>query len=164
MGSSCGRIFLAVLVFAASRRVREEAGVTNMNDRLKVLIGATTIVAPGAQPIEDSIVVIAGPKIRAVGERKDIPVPQASDRTDLTGEWIVPADGSRIEVDEIANLLILKHAPNGIDAGGAGRYRSPDRGRRMENARRPLNIRYDTSLRHEHTAAVGQAVVFDRRP
>jgi hypothetical protein len=81
--------------------------------RVKVLIGATTVVAPGAQPIVDSIVVIAGSKIRSVGMRKDIPVPQASDRTDLAGEWIVPAEGSRIAVDETANLLILRHAPNG---------------------------------------------------
>ena len=81
--------------------------------RLKVLIGATTVVASGAQPIEDSIVVIAGTKIRSVGMRKDIPVPQASDRTDLAGEWIVPAEGARIAVDETANLLILKHAPAG---------------------------------------------------
>jgi hypothetical protein len=79
--------------------------------RLKVLIGATAVVAPGATPIEDSIIVIAGSKIRSVGMRKDIPVPQASDRTDLTGEWVVPAEGSRIAVDETANLLILKHAP-----------------------------------------------------
>jgi hypothetical protein len=83
--------------------------------RLKVLIGATTIVAPGAKPIEDSIVVIAGSKIRSVGMRKDVPVPQASDRTDLTGAWIVPAKGSRIAVDEPANLVILHHAPNGND-------------------------------------------------
>jgi hypothetical protein len=82
--------------------------------RLKVLIGATTIVAPGAQPIDDSIVIIAGTKIRSVGMRKDIPVPQASDRTDLAGEWIVPAEGARIAVDETANLLILKHAPLGV--------------------------------------------------
>jgi hypothetical protein len=83
--------------------------------RLKVLIGATTIVAPGAQPIADSIIVIAGSRIRSVGLRKDVPVPQASDRTDLTGAWIVPAKGSRIGVDEIANLTVLHHAPNGID-------------------------------------------------
>lgn len=87
---------------------------------LKVLIGATTIVAPDAPPIPDSIVIIAGTKIRSVGERKDIPVPQASDRTDLAGEWIVPADGSRIAVDETANLLILKHAPNGVTAASPG--------------------------------------------
>jgi hypothetical protein len=89
--------------------------VTNMNDRIKVLIGGTAIVASGEQPIEDSIVVIAGSKIRSIGTRKDVPVPQNSDRTDLTGEWIVPAEGSRIEVGETANLLILKHAPNGIE-------------------------------------------------
>jgi len=83
--------------------------------RLKVLIGATTIVAPGAQPIEDSIVVIAGSKIRSVGMRKDVPVPQASDRTDLTGAWIVPAKGTRIAVDETANLVILHHLPNEND-------------------------------------------------
>jgi hypothetical protein len=88
--------------------------------RLKVLIGATTIVAPGAQPIEDSIIVIAGSKIRSVGMRKDVPVPQASDRTDLTGSWIVPAKGSHIAVDETANLVILHHAPNGNDVPAPG--------------------------------------------
>jgi hypothetical protein len=81
---------------------------------LTVLSGATTIVAPGAQPIEDSVIVIAGSKIRSVGFRKDIPVTEAADRTDLGGEWVVPAEGSRIAVDEQANLLILKHAPNGV--------------------------------------------------
>jgi hypothetical protein len=83
--------------------------------RMKVLIGATTIVAPGAKPIEDSIIVIAGSKIQSVGMRKDVPVPQSSSRTDLTGAWIVPAKGSRIAVNEAANLVILHHAPNGND-------------------------------------------------
>jgi len=106
--------FIAVLVTLLAGCGRK-SGVTNMSDRLKVLIGATAIVAAGDAPIEDSIVVIAGTKIRSVGTRKDIPVPQNSDRTDLTGEWIVPAEGSRIEAGEIANLLILKHAPNGIE-------------------------------------------------
>ena len=87
---------------------------------LKVLIGGTTVVAPGEAPIEDSIVIISGSKIRSVGARKDIPVPQASDRTDLTGEWIVPAEGSRIDAGEIANLLILKHAPNGVTPASPG--------------------------------------------
>jgi hypothetical protein len=102
--------------------------------RLKVLIGGTTVVAPGAQPIADSIIVIAGSKIRSVGMRKDIPVPQFSDRTDIAGEWVVPSDDSRIAVDETANLLILRHAPNGItpaapaDIGAriiAGEWESP---------------------------------------
>jgi hypothetical protein len=86
----------------------------NANERIKVLIGATTVTAPGDAPIADSIIVIAGKKIRAVGLRKDVPVPQASDRTDFTGEWIVPAEGSRIEPGETANLLILKNKPEGV--------------------------------------------------
>jgi hypothetical protein len=81
---------------------------------VKVLIGATTVTTPYAPPLEDSIVVIAGSKIRAVGLRKDIPVPQASDRTDLAGQWIVPAPGAKIEAGETANLMILDHAPKGV--------------------------------------------------
>jgi hypothetical protein len=80
---------------------------------VKVLIGATTIAAPGAQPIEDSVIVVAGGSVRSVGLRKDIPIPQDSERTDLSGKWVVPAPGARIAVGERANLLVLGHAPNG---------------------------------------------------
>jgi hypothetical protein len=103
------RILIPFLAFVLLAACRKKPDFT-----LKVLIGGTTIVAPGAEPIEDSVVIISGRKIRSVGMRKDIPVPQASDRTDLTGEWIVPAEGSRIEAGETANLVILRHAPNGV--------------------------------------------------
>jgi len=85
----------------------------------KVLVGATAIVAPGAQPIDDSIIVISGGKVRSVGFRKDIPVPQNSDRTDLDGEWVVPAPGSTIAVGEAANLMILHRAPTSAGTPGA---------------------------------------------
>jgi len=103
---------------------------------VKVLIGGTTISAPGAAPIEDSIIVVQKGKIRDVGPRKNVPVPQASDRTDLTGEWVVPAQGARIEAGEPANLIVLKHAPNGVlpanpaDVGArleAGEWKMPGR-------------------------------------
>jgi hypothetical protein len=80
---------------------------------VKVLIGATAIVAPGAQPIEDSVIVVAGRSVRSVGLRRDIPIPQDSERTDLTGKWVVPAPGARIAIGEDANLLVLDHAPPG---------------------------------------------------
>ena len=113
---------LSFLVLAACQKKPE--GV------VKVLIGGATVVAPGAAPIEDSIIVIAGTKIRDVGMRKDVPVPQASDRTDLAGEWILPAEGSRIAVGEPANLLIFKHAPNGVTSDAtalivAGEWKLP---------------------------------------
>lgn len=71
---------------------------------VKVLIGATTITAPGAAPIEDSVIVVAGGRIRAVGVRKDVPIPQDSERIDMTGKKIVPAAGAQIAVNENADF------------------------------------------------------------
>ena len=105
------RILLPFLAFLFLAACQKKPDFT-----LKVLIGGTTVTAPGEQPIGDSVVIISGTKIRSVGPRKDIPVPQASDRTDLTGEWVVPAEGSRIDAGETANLLILRHAPKGVTA------------------------------------------------
>jgi cytosine/adenosine deaminase-related metal-dependent hydrolase len=100
---------LGLLLVGACRN----SGVTGPNDRLKVLIGATLVPGHGSPAIEDSIIVVAGSKIKAFGQRKDVPVPQASDRTDLTGKWVMPDGALPIAVGEPANLLILDRAPNG---------------------------------------------------
>lgn len=76
---------------------------------VKVLIGATAVVAPGAQSIEDSVVIIERGRIRSVGMRRDVPIPQDSERTDLAGKWIRPADGARMAVGERADILVLDH-------------------------------------------------------
>lgn len=73
---------------------------------VKVLIGATTLVAPGAPPVEDSVVVVAGSRIRAVGIRKDVPIPQDSERLDVTGKQIAPIEGARIAPGESADLVV----------------------------------------------------------
>jgi hypothetical protein len=86
------------------------------NKHYKVLIGATTVAENGARPIPDSVIVIAGTKIDSFGERKNVPIPEKADRTELAGRWIVPAPGNRIDVDHDANLLILDHAPAGAVA------------------------------------------------
>ena len=91
----------------------------NTDVRFKVLIGATTITASGESPIDDSIIVVAGRKIRSVGKRKDVAVPQNSDRVDLRGKWIVPESGSTIGPGEPANLIVLDHAPGGIAPANA---------------------------------------------
>jgi hypothetical protein len=90
------------------------AACKNTDIHYKVLIGATTTVEQGTRPIEDAVIVIAGRKIRDVGARKYVPIPQNSDRTELTGRWIIPAAGGKIVVDGPANLLVLEHAPAGI--------------------------------------------------
>jgi len=103
-------IFSIALLFLITLNACQQGPITGV----KVLIGATVIPEAGAAPIEDAIIVITKAKITAVGTRRDIPVPQASDRTDLTGKWIVPAPGFFIAQRENANLVILEHAPNGI--------------------------------------------------
>jgi hypothetical protein len=94
----------------------------NQVSGLKVLIGATLVTTAGANPIQDSVIVISGASIRAAGIRRDVPIPQDSERTDLTGKWIVPAVGGRIAPGESADLFVLNAGPSGAPAiGGVSR-------------------------------------------
>ena len=89
------------------------AGCSNENSGTKVLIGATAITAPGATPVEDYVIVISGDTIRAAGVRKDVPMPQDSERTNLAGKWVVAVGNGRIAAGQPADLVILNAAPNG---------------------------------------------------
>jgi imidazolonepropionase-like amidohydrolase len=94
----------------------------NQVSGLKVLIGATAIMQAGGNPVQDAVIVISGSTIRAAGVRKDVPIPQDSERTDVTGKWVVPVAGGRIAPGEPADLFILNSGPNGSPAvGGVGR-------------------------------------------
>jgi predicted amidohydrolase YtcJ len=90
----------------------------NQVSGLKVLIGATAILQAGGNPVQDAVIVIDGATIRAAGERKDVPIPQDSERTDLTGKWVVPVAGGRIAPGQPADLFILNTGPNGSPAAG----------------------------------------------
>jgi hypothetical protein len=107
-----------VLFFAASLLALCGCSTGNQVSNLKVLIGATAIMQAGANPVQDAVIVISGASIRAAGERKDVPIPQDSERTDLTGKWVVPVQGGRIASGEAADLFILNSAPNGSPALG----------------------------------------------
>jgi predicted amidohydrolase YtcJ len=90
----------------------------NQVSGLKVLIGATAILQAGGNPVQDAVIVIDGATIRAAGERKNVPIPQDSERTDLTGKWVVPVAGGRIAPGQPADLFILNTGPNGSPAVG----------------------------------------------
>ncbi len=90
----------------------------NQVSGLKVLIGATAILQAGGSPVQDAVIVIDGATIRAAGERKDVPIPQDSERTDLTGKWVVPVAGGRIAPGQPADLFVLNTGPNGSPAVG----------------------------------------------
>lgn len=110
-------LLIAVCLFACLATPGCQSG--NQVSGLKVLIGATAIMQAGTNPVQDTVIVISGATIRAAGIRKDIPIPQDSERTDLTGKWVVPVAGGRIAPGESADLFILNTGPNGSPAVGA---------------------------------------------
>jgi imidazolonepropionase-like amidohydrolase len=57
---------------------------------LKAIIGAVLINGTGGPPVSDSVVVVAGNRIRSAGSRADVPVPQAAEKIDGTGKFLVP--------------------------------------------------------------------------
>ena len=91
----------------------------NQVSDLKVLIGATVVMRAGTNPVQDAVIVVSGATIRAAGERKDVPVPQNSERIDLTGKWVVPVSGGRIAPGEPADLFVLNTSSSGAPAEGA---------------------------------------------
>lgn len=53
------------------------------------LVGATILPSPEAEPIRDGVVWIEGPRIRAVGAREALDLPEEVDRLDATGFFLV---------------------------------------------------------------------------
>lgn len=79
--------------------------------KTKVLLGGTLIASPGAAAVADSIIVVTGATIRSVGERKDTPVPQDSERVNMQGKWILPGGPEPVAPDQPGNLRIFDQAP-----------------------------------------------------
>jgi imidazolonepropionase-like amidohydrolase len=87
------------------------AGCANSGaSQVKVIVGAT--LRSGGVEVPDSVVVVAGKRIRAVGARRDTPIPQDSERVDGTG-MVVKAEAPvvAIAVGQPADLVL-------VDGGG----------------------------------------------
>jgi hypothetical protein len=74
-------------------------------DRVTVIVGAKLVT--GSAEVPDSVVVVDGKRIRAVGARPMTPIPQDSDRIDGTGR-IVKADGpvAELAAGQAADLVL----------------------------------------------------------
>ena len=57
---------------------------------LLVLEGATLIDGTGAEPREDSVVVVDGGRILRVGSRGDLHFPDSAQRKDVSGHFVLP--------------------------------------------------------------------------
>jgi hypothetical protein len=74
---------------------------------VKVIVGAKLIAAPGAAPIEYSVVVVEGGKFREVGPQSSTPVPKGGEMTRGLGMIIQPAPGGgAIAAGKPADLIL----------------------------------------------------------
>ena len=55
-----------------------------------VFAGATLFDGTGVDPVDDSVVVILGDRIMAIGPRDSVKIPESSRVIDVSGRWIVP--------------------------------------------------------------------------
>ena len=97
------------------------AGCRQTGDsQVKAIIGATLFDGTGRAPVADSIVVIAGSRIRAAGERTAVPVPEAAEIVDGAGLFIVPG---LIDLDapgdERSLAEALRHGVTGVRTAAA---------------------------------------------
>ena len=53
-------------------------------------VGGTLLDGTGAPPIKNSVVLVDGDRIVAVGDRKRTPLPADAGIVDTTGKWIIP--------------------------------------------------------------------------
>ena len=57
---------------------------------LKVLLGGKLIDGTGAEPVEDSVVVIEGKRIKAVGVKGQVEIPAKAEIMDVSGKVVMP--------------------------------------------------------------------------
>ncbi|HKW98978.1 MAG TPA: amidohydrolase family protein [Bryobacteraceae bacterium] len=56
----------------------------------KAIIGAILIDGAGGPPVSNSVVVVAGPRIRLVGTRANVPIPAGVEKIDGAGKFLIP--------------------------------------------------------------------------
>src|SRR5215468_4361361 len=58
---------------------------------MKAIIGAMLLDGSGGPPVSNSVVVVAGDRIRAAGASSTVPIPALADKIDGSGRFLVPA-------------------------------------------------------------------------
>jgi hypothetical protein len=99
---------LAVLGLAAGP---EDAALT-------VIVGATLVDGGGRAPVADSVVVVRGAVITAVGDRVHTPIPKGAALVDGRRSWIAPAPATATPD------AALSRAISGIVRGPAARLQA----------------------------------------
>ena len=95
------------------------------------LVGGNVVDLDGKAPIRDAVILIEGQRIKSVGPRSAIALPEGATIVSLPGKWLVPG-------------LMNMHVHLGLNLPGAGRLynEKPEAKslRMMANARRSLEV------------------------
>jgi hypothetical protein len=73
---------------------------------VKTIVGARLIDGTGRPPIEYSIVVIEGDRIKAAGPQTTVPVPKSGENINGLGMTLEPLPGNTIEPGQPADLVL----------------------------------------------------------
>ena len=57
---------------------------------VKAIVGATLIDGSGMKPLPDSVVVVRGERIEAVGRQGDVNIPDGAEVIEASGRWLIP--------------------------------------------------------------------------
>ncbi|HEY5623099.1 MAG TPA: amidohydrolase family protein, partial [Gammaproteobacteria bacterium] len=87
-----------------------------------VIDGGTLIDGNGGEPLEDSVVVIEGNQIVAIGESGDVDIPEGADVIDATGRFVLPGLwDAMVSYQWFYGEIMLNHGiTSTIDVGIAG--------------------------------------------
>jgi hypothetical protein len=105
------RALLALTILLTACNSPQDASV-------KVIVGAKLIAAPGRAPVEYSVIVIDGAKIRDAGTQRDTPVPKGAQMTQGLSHTVESLPGGTpVEKGQPADL-VLKGQPDRIMRAG----------------------------------------------
>ena len=119
-------LFVAAGVLLLTLLMRPNTGFTQgpAQDLPTVIEGATLIDGTGASPLADSVVVIAGDRIQAVGQRGSMAYPQGAKIIDAEGEYVLPGliDGHVHGMEWALELLLAHGVTTIIEPGGGSEW------------------------------------------
>ncbi len=84
--------------------------------RMKAIIGAVLIDA-GSPPISRSVIVVAGSRIRSVGEQAHTPVPAGADKINGAGKFLIAAPVVIPDMDGLPRVETLEDVKKQLEAG-----------------------------------------------
>lgn len=79
----------------------------------RAIIGAVLLDGQGGPPMSDSVVVVAGGRIQAVGPRGSVPIPEQADKVDGSSKFMIPVP---VDVCDRSDLPAMIRATTPEDA------------------------------------------------